>query len=259
VTALGVAIYFDLELASNTLPFGRLVETLFSNNLDCSQFSIPIENVKAKPPKKLQLDNLLNQIEDGVVSLAAVETPPRTGDSHQMMVSVGTTPIAQHPERFSQTRCRYACHAQVGSEPLAKLGIQFVLDAMTAFADAVGVRAGIALCADTTVFASCLVACSGSSSLTREQDQRVLAQIDGRSRWGESIRGPGWGTFLGLEHVKRLGGLDRIESASGCARVVPLTSGGAFLQLTSTETPLVEGHYTDDVLGQLALFLAPVM
>ena len=253
-----MAIYFDLELASNTAPFGRLVETLFSNNQDCFQFSIPSENVKAKPPKKLQLDKLLSQVAAGLLSIAAVETPPRTPDNHQMMVSVGTTPIKLHPERSSQTRCRYACHAQFGSEPLAKLGVQFVLDAMTAFADAVGVRAGTASWADTTVFASCLVTCSGSSSLTSEQDQRVLAQMDGRSRWGESIRGPGWGTFLGAEHVDRLGGLDRIESASGCARVVPLTSGGAFLQLTSTETPLVEGHYNDDVLGQLALFLAPV-
>ena len=49
MTALGVAVYFDLELVSNTVPFGRLVETLFANNQDCFQFSIPIENVKAKP------------------------------------------------------------------------------------------------------------------------------------------------------------------------------------------------------------------
>lgn len=51
------------------------------------------------------------------------------------------------------------------------------------FTDAVDVRAGLTLWADTTVVASCLASCSGSSSLTREQDQRVLAQKDGRSPW----------------------------------------------------------------------------
>jgi len=58
---------------------------------------------------------------------------------------VSTTPIAKRPERFSQTRCRYACDAEFGAASMDELGAQSVLDAIVAFADAMGGRAGIAL------------------------------------------------------------------------------------------------------------------
>jgi len=40
---------------------------------------------------------------------------------------------------------------------------------------------------------------------------------------------------------------------------VPLKSGGAFLQATPIDHPLVEGYDEGDVLERLARFLAPVM
>jgi len=257
--AFAAVFYFDVELAANVAPFERLLEALFSRNRGFYQFLIPVENTKAQPPKPLDLGKLLERIADGVVSVAAVETPPKTPDSEQMRVSVNTTPLANQPERFSQTRCRYACDAEFGAASMDEIGAQAVVDAIVAFADAVGARAGIALWADTTIFASSLVTCGGSSKLTREQDQRVLALIDGQSRWGDAIRGPQWGTFLGPALVERLGGIARIVRESGCARVVSLTSGGAFLQATPIDAPIVEGHDDGGVLARLAQFVAPVM
>jgi hypothetical protein len=258
-SAFATAFYFDVELAADVAPFARVVEALFSRKRGLYQFLIPLENTKAQPPKPLDLGKLLERIADGVVSVAAVETPPKTADREQMRVSVSTTPIANRPERFSQTRCRYAFDAQFGAASMDELGAQCVLDAIVAFADAMGARAGIALWADTTIFASSLVTCGGSSQLTREQDRRVLALMDGRSRWGEAIRGPQWGTFLGRTHVEQLGGIARIERESGCVRVVSLASGGAFLQTTTIDAPIVEGHDDGSVLARLAQFLAPVM
>ena len=257
--AFAAAFYFDVELVANVAPFERLVEALFSRNRGFYQFLIPVENTKAQPPKPLDLGKLLQRITEGEVSVAAVETPPRTPDPEQMRVSVGTTPLASQPERFSQTRCRYACDAEFGAASMDELGAQSVLDAIVVFADSMGARAGIALWADTTIFASSLVTCGGSSQLTREQDQRVLALLDDQSRWGDVIRGPQWGTFLGPAHVERLGGIARIERESGCARVASLTSGGAFLQATPIDAPIVEGHDDGGVLARLGQFVAPVM
>lgn len=260
-SSLAAALYFDTELASNVEPFARLTATLFSSKEhQFVQFSMPIENTKARPPSSFDVPKLLKRITDGQVSLVAVETEAKTPDHDQMRVSVTTTPIAQRPERFfSQTRCRYVCHAQFGPSPLAALGTQRVLDALIAFADAVQTRAGIVLWADTTLFASCLVSTGSSSKLTRDEDQQVLASMDGQSRWGDTIRGPQWGTFLGSDHVARLGGIERIERDSRCARVVGIASGGAFLQATTIDDPIVVGHDDGGKLARLTAFLAPVM
>jgi hypothetical protein len=64
------------------------------------------------------------------------------------------------------------------------------------------------------------------------------------------IRGPAWGTFLGAPHVDKLGGMTRIERESGCARVIALESGGAYLQTTPEPT--------DGVPEALVRFLEPV-
>lgn len=60
-----------------------------------------------------------------------------------------------------------------------------------------------------------------------------------RRQWGDVIRGPAWGTFLGAGHVEKLGGMTRIERESGCARVIALGSGGAYLQTTLEPTDAV--------------------
>jgi hypothetical protein len=51
----------------------------------------------------------------------------------------------------------------------------------------------------------------------------------------------------------------RIEADSGCARVVALASGGAFLQLTAIDHPIVDDHDDGGRLAALARFLGPVM
>lgn len=77
---------------------------------------------------------------------------------------------------------------------------------------------------------------------TAAQNDRVTDGLYWRPRWGEVIRGPAWGTFLGAQHVDKLGGIARIERESGCARVIALSSGGAYLQTTAEPTDTVPEH-----------------
>jgi hypothetical protein len=257
MTALAAAVHFDFELASNVAPFARLIEELFASEPGALQFFIPITNRKARPPTPLKLASLLKRISDGV-ALAAVETPLPTPDHEQLRISAETTPIAQHPERFfARTRCNYSCHADVGAAQINRLGARRVLGAIIAFADAVRARAGVIHWADTTRYASCLASGGGSSQLSSEQCRHVSDLMYWQPRWGDVIRGPQWGTFLGVDHVERLGGLSRIEHESGCARVIALGSGGAFLQATPIDEPIVEDHDDGGVLSRLSQFLSP--
>ena len=56
-----------------------------------------------------------------------------------------------------------------------------------------------------------------------------------------------------------LSGVRRIETESGCARVVTLASGGGFLQMTPIDQPIVENDDDGGRLSALGRFLTPVM
>ena len=262
--ALGAGLHFDFELAADPQPFERIVGDLFRVGSAPAggtfyQWLIDVENRKAPPPAPLDLPALVRSIARGDVSTAAAETAPMTGDADQMLVRASTTPIAKRPERFALTRCRYDCVASFGSARLREVGAQRALDAVVAFADAVGVRAGAMHWAESALYATGLASCGGSGPLSRDQIDRITDLMYWRPRWGDVIRGPAWGTFLGPTHAERLGGLARIERESGCARVIGLTSGGAFLQATPLDAPLIEGRDDGEVLAGIAAFLEPVM
>jgi hypothetical protein len=257
--AFGGAVHFDTELVGSPEPFVALVRSLFGESPGGAvHWYTPIEGKRSPAPAPLDVDKLVQLIGRGV-AFAAVETAPATPDSELVLARAAATPIAQRPERFSQTKCRYSAELALGAAALHRLGAQRVLDAFIAFAGAVRGRAGVVHWADSAAYASCLASCGGSEALSREQIQHIADLMYWQPRWGEVIRGPAWGTFLGADHVDRLGGLARIERESGCARVVGLASGGAFLQATPIDAPLVEGHADRGVLDRLAGFLAPVM
>lgn len=255
--ALGAALYFDVELAIDPRPFAAVVKTLAdSSRTSCLQWTMDVEN-DGPPPTSFDLDALISLIAAGSVSTAAVETVPQTPDADRMFVSAGTTPAAKRPERFVHTRCRYDFKASIGAARLRDLGASRALEAIVEFGDAVAARAGVVYWADTTVYASCLASFAHNDLLSREQSDHISDLMYWRPRWGDLIRGPAWGTFLGATHVATLGGIPIIERESG-ARVVALRSGGAFLQATPIDAPLCEGR-DDGALKHLTAFLAPVM
>jgi len=257
--ALGAALHFDHELASDPEPFAVLARALFGERSDgeFTHFFIPDSPRKARPGVPLNLKKLVERINEGTTWSAAVGTAARTPDPDEMRISANTVP-AHRPSR-SLTKCRYAFDAAFGAHRLRELGAKRVLDLVIGFADAVAARAGVVQWATSTVYASCLAMGGGSDRLTREQRSHVTDLLYWQPRWGDVIRGPQWGTFLGAAHVTTLGGIARIERESGCARVVALGSGGAFLQATPIEQPIVEDSDNGGVLARLAAFLAPVM
>ena len=260
--ALGAAIHYDFELAATPKPFEVLVERLFgrvSSKGELRNWFIDVHNRKAPLPAPLNLRKLVRLVVEGGVAIAAVETAPKTADPGMMLIRAGTAPVDKDPERFTQTKCLYDAVAVVGSAQLRQVGTQRALDAIVAFADAVRARAGVVHCADSAAYAAGLASCGGSPALSREQVEHITDLMYWRPRWGDIIRGPAWGTFLGAAHVDRLGGVGRIERQGACAQVIALRSGGAFLQATPIETPLIEGRDDGGVFTRLGQILAPVM
>jgi len=257
--ALGAALHYDFELASNPEPFAALARALFGERSDgaFTHFVIPDSPRKARPGVPLNLKKLVERISEGTTWSAAVGTAARTPDPDEMRISANTVP--EHRPSRSLTKCRYAFHAEFGAHRLRELGAQRVLDLVIAFADAVAARAGVVHWATSTVYAACLAGGGGSDRLTKAQNSHASDLRYWQPRWGDVIRGPQWGTFLGAAHVTALGGIARIEREAGCARVVALGSGGAFLQATPIDQPIVEDTDDGGVLARLSEFLAPVM
>ena len=253
--ALGAAIHYDFELAAKPKPFEVLVEGLFGTSSPRGEprhWFIDVHNRKAPPPAPLNLLKLVRPVAGGGIATAAVETAPNTADPDMMLVRAGTAPIDKQPERFTQTKCLYDAVAVIGSAQLRQVGMQRALDAIVAFA-------GVVHCADSAAYAAGLASCGGSPALSREQVGHITDLMYWRPRWGDIIRGPAWGTFLGAAHVERLGGVGRIERQGACAQVIALHSGGAFLQATPIESLLIEGRDDGGVFARLSQILAPVM
>lgn len=239
--AIGAVVHFDHELAANPEPLVALLATLTSAAGTHRQWHIP-EKGKGPPPSPFNLKRLVARVGRGNTWCVGVETPSNTPDADALLVTAGTTPLSK-PSR-SLTKCRYDAFIGFGSR--RTVGV----DAIIRFAESVRVRAGAIFVADTTEHVRALATGDGGATLTAEQLDRVTDGLYWRPRWGEVIRGPAWGTFLGASHVEKLGGMTRIEREAGCARVTALSSGGAYLQTTLEPT--------DAVPEALVRFLEPV-
>lgn len=258
--ALGAALHFDHELAADPAPFAAIIKKLFGESSPDGAYRhhyIWADQRKSPPGRPFDLRALLALITKGSVWLAAVESGLDARDVDESRIAAGTAPLTK--PSHSVSKCRYGFDAAFGANRLRELGTQRILDAVIAFADAVAARAGVVQWAESTIYASCLASCAGSSKLSREQSGHIQDLMYWQPRWGEVIRGPQWGTFLGVAHVETLGGIARIERDAGCARVVALTSGGAFLQATPIDRPIVEDQADDGALARLTSFLEPVM
>src|SRR4051812_28705991 len=259
--ALGVALYFDTELFSDPAPFAELVRALFdveSSDGTFTQWTHRVDNRRMPPAKPYKLSTLLEKVAKGDMRSAAVETRPGTPDADHMLVYAATGPAATLPVPFAPQTWRYDFEASLGAARLRAIGPPRVVDLVVAFADAVAAKAGVIHWAETARYASALASCSGNSSLSPEQSRKAADPLYWKSNWGQIIRGPAWGTFLSAAHVDALGGFLRIETVSRCARVVRLASGGAFLQATLIDEPIVDDHDDNNQLAELARFLAPV-
>jgi len=249
--ALGAALYFDAELAREPAPFATLVEALAgtrSRDGAINHFTVPIGQRSAAPiGKPLNLTTLIHRITDGTAFSAGVETAAKTAADARLWIHAQTGP-AGAAKRYSKTACRYDLDAHFGPARLRELDARRVLDALYAFADAAGARAGTLHWATATAFAAGLATLT-YDGLSEAQEQRVADLVDDPSRWGDAIRGPAWGTVLSPAHVATLGGQAKLEREAPCARVVPLPSGGAVLEATLLDALIVEGR--DDVDGEL--------
>jgi hypothetical protein len=242
--AVAAALHFDHELAANPKPLVGLVETLATLGR-FRQSYIDAQNHKMRPPSALRLDSLIMRVARGETSGIGIETAIGTPDADTLNVRVDTTPVAKHPERYTLTKCRYQAFIGLGAHRVQGI------DALIAFAEAIAVRAGAIYVADTAEYAMALASGGGSPTLTRAQIDRITDGLYWRPRWGDVVRGPAWGTFLGAPHIEKLGGIARVEREAGCYRVISLRSGGAYLQTTPEPT--------DAVSEALVRFLEPVL
>lgn len=260
--ALGAALYFDTELFADSTPFADLVRALFRVASPDGAFTLwthRVDNRRMPPPKPYKLSALLDKIATGEMRSAAAETRPGTADTEHMLVYAATGPAATLPVPFAPQSWRYDFEASLGAARVQAIGPQRVVDLVVAFADAVAAKAGVIHWAETARYASALASCSGNSSLTPEQSRKAADPLYWKSKWGQIVRGPAWGTFLSVAHIDALGGLPRIERESGCAQVVALASGGAFLQATAIDQPIVDDRDDGGRLAALTRFLTPVM
>jgi hypothetical protein len=259
--ALGAALYFDHDLSAEPTPMVRLLEELFSESAPASslvQWFHRVDNQRATPGTNYELAAFERRLRRGETSTATVETPPKTPESDQVMVLAHTTPSARLPTPLNQA-WRYDLVIAVGPSWLKRLTPSRIVKTVIAFADAVAVNAGVILWSKSSRFASDLAwAIGGSSELDSVQRSRVSDEMYWRSQWGRVIRGPSWGTFLGAAHVGRLGGIEQIEREAGVADIVSLRSGGAFLQASPIDEPILEEDAAIETLA-LARVLEPVM
>lgn len=238
--ALGCAVYFDTDLAADAGPLAvlwdRLAPAVPADRL--TQWTSSERTQQVGKPAPFVAESLRRKIERGDTASAALETRPGTPDPEQLLVLAQTTPAAKLREGVPPRHWRYSLIVALGAIPLARLGPQAAVDAVVAFASAVVVKAGVMHWTATTSYASGLAMGAGGG-LTAAQEGRVADSLYWRTHWGRIIRGPSWGTFLSGAHVDQLGGLTSVQGS--CARVVPLASGGAFLQLTEVREPVLDG------------------
>jgi hypothetical protein len=75
------------------------------------------------------------------------------------------------------------------------LGVDPVLTALCDFAGTVKATAGVVLWSPSLSCARALALLASGNNLTKEQASRVSDAYYWRSKWGEVIRGPEWGSF----------------------------------------------------------------
>lgn len=239
---LGAVLYFDHEFAADPAPLAALVRRLAVLPGLRQWWATARSSVKPMP---LELETLIAKVKAGATVTVGVESEHR-----DVTIVAATEPAAA----LSQTRPRawkYDLVVGLGADQVAALGLNDVIAALCEFADAVGATAGIAVWSPSSAFARALALLASGNDLTPEQTAQITDAYYWRPSWGKAIRGPEWGTFLSAAHVATLAG-----KPLPAAKIIRLTSGGAFLQLTPE--PFDVDH-PPAALAELRTALAPVM
>jgi hypothetical protein len=254
MTALGAALYHDVELVAEPRPIEAMLDALFADRAGLVQFGVPLAPTKGRPGPYRKA-RLLERIRAGELFSALVETPARTPDDERVIAGFLLVPPTV-AAREGRAGYRYRVDLAVGAAALRQRSIEAVVAAIVELAGALRPRAGVVFPAASTSYAHAL-ASGARGGLTPEQDARVLAVADATHELGGRIRGPEWGTFLSAAHVATLGGIDQLRAHAGCELVLPVAGGGAYLQLTRAWPSADDPAYTAR-LAALAKLLAPV-
>ena len=236
---VGAVVYFDHDLAADPAPLeARLRPRAGVPGLR----SWTARARSSTKPVPFVMDKLVAAVRSRETVSVGVETADR---SVTLIASIGA-PGSNHPPGW-----KYDLVLAMSDAQLTALGQGAVLDALCDFAGAVHVNAGIAVWSPSLSYARALAVLASGDDLTKAQTTRIADAYYWRPRWGEVIRGPEWGTFLSRAHVARLDG-----RALPAAKVVPLASGGMFVQATAKPFDIDE---PPPALATLCEALAPVM
>jgi hypothetical protein len=258
--ALGAAIYHDHDLSVRPDSLLSIIRAVFGERSlegEYTQSILPAGALKYGKPSRLHLARLANRIDAGEIARVIIETVARTPDCNVRVVIADVTPDPLRREPLTPRDWKYDISAGFGSNPVAALGRDRLTALLVELADCVQAKAGVIHWANSASYASGLAMGAGGG-VPEAQERKIAHSYYQRDLWGPVIRGPSWGTFLSACHVEQMGGIGRLERESGCARVVALRSGGAFLQLTPTSEPLDVDRDDDPRLLALARFLAPI-
>lgn len=246
--SLGAALYYDLDLSTDPTPLRALWEAL-THNIPASmlvQWTGAVRHVGKKEP--FDLAKLEAAVASGNAASTAIEV------EQGLLVLSHSTPAAKLRDPLVPRPWKYDTAIAISGEQLAGIGAQRVVGAIVAFADVVAVKAGTLYWTDSVTYASALATGGLSGEMTSEQERRVRDSHDLSNHWGQIIRGPAWGTFLNAAHVAILGDVKKLQAA----KIVPLRSGGAYVQLTN----IGEATSIDEPsppLDRLRAALAPVL
>jgi len=241
--ALGAAVYFDHELAAEPRPLTTLWSRIATQPSLRSWLLTPKGATK---PVDFDAAQLASRIESGKTTTVGVES-----HSRDVTIIAQTAPAASLDRRPPAPRWPYDLAVALSAEHVAALGQDAVIAALCEFAGAVAAAAGVVVWSASLDFARALALLSSGPDLPPPQVTALVdAQIT-RSHWGDIIRGPEWGTFISATHVAALA-----DGRLPVAKTIPLSSGGAFIQV-SAEPFDVEAP--PPALAVLREALAPVM
>jgi len=241
--ALGAAVYFDHELAANARPLATLWRHI-ATQPNLRSWSLTAKS--ATKPVDFDAAQLASRIESGKTTTVGVESVNR-----DVTIIAQTGPAEGLDRRPPAPRWQYDLAVALSAEHVAALGQDAVIAALCEFAGAVSASAGVVVWSGSLDFARALALLSSGPDLP---PPHVTALVDAqltRSHWGDIIRGPEWGTFLSAAHVAALA-----DVRLPVAKKIPLSSGGAFIQV-SPEPFDVEAP--PPALAVLRDALAPVM
>jgi hypothetical protein len=240
---LGAVVYHDHDLTTDPAPLDALLRRLGdAPGSTPGLLAWSARERSSTKPAPYDRDKLVEVVRQSDTVTVGVETPDR---SLALIASTGA------PDNSLPRAWRHDLVLALSAAHVASLGQELVIRALCDFASEVDVKAGVALWSPSLSFARALAFLASGSDLTKEQASRVTDAYYWRRQWGEVIRGPEWGTFLSAAHVTKLAG-----RALSAAQVIPLSSGGAFVQATAepfaVETP-------PPALDALRDTLAPVL